>query len=184
MKKLSVVILPAIIAALIVISGCTTRIKVDDAPVAASMPSGKLERGKAVYIAIPHDGTYGDKVYSGSGKQAALALHLALAQYASPVIMGEKYEDQTTALESAKAKNAKYVFVPLITNWVHRKAAWSGRASGVSMTVSVFDLTSASGNQLVMQKDLRVQGRNVTFKSQYPEEILKPLCVNFAQEIY
>lgn len=184
MQKLSAFILLAFAATLMAITGCTTRYQIDDASVASQMPGVKLERGQTVYIAMPQDGMYGETIYNGSGRQAAFALQTALLPYAASVVVGENYEDQAVVLESAKSKNARYVFTTVITNWVHRKAAWSGRASGVSMTVAVFDLSLESDKQRVIQKDLRVQGRNVTLVSQYPGEILKPLCAKFVQEIY
>ncbi|MDR2014103.1 MAG: DUF4823 domain-containing protein [Azoarcus sp.] len=184
MKKWLILALPAVFVAL-TMSGCGggTQFKVNDAPDAASAPNERLERDQAIYIAVPQDGAYKKKVYEGSGMQAASALHGGLAQFASPITVGDQYEDQATALQSAKAKKARYVFVPVITNWVHRIAALSGRASGVSMTVSVFDLTRESGSQLVVQKNLRVKGRN-SLAAQRPEELLKMLCFQFAEEIY
>ena len=161
--------------------GCTTRYRSEDAtpPVAE-----KLERGQSVYIAVPKDGAFGDQVYNGSGQQTATSLQAALTQYASMVIVSAQYEDPQAAMEQAKAKNARYVFVHVITNWVHRKAAWSGRSSGVSVTVVVYDLAREGEDKRIMQKDLRVQGRNATFVSQHPGEILKPLLVRFASDIF
>jgi hypothetical protein len=144
----------------------------------------KLERGQAVYIAIPQDGSYGDRVYAGSGLATASSLQAAVAPYASTVLVAAGCEDQITAIESARSKKARYVFIPDITNWVHRRAAWSGRSSGVSVTMAVFDLTRQENEMRVILKDLRVQGRNMTLVSQYPGEILKPLLQRFVLEVY
>jgi hypothetical protein len=169
------------LVALSCLTGCTTRYTLTDSspPLAA-----KLERGQSVYIAVPHDGSYGDRIYTGSGLTTASALQAAVAPFASAVVVASGYEDQIAAIASAKAKKARYVFVPDITNWVHRKAAWSGRASGVSVTMAVFDLTRPENEMRVILKDLRVQGRNMTWVSQHPGEILKPLLQRFVQEIY
>ncbi|MDR1488929.1 MAG: DUF4823 domain-containing protein [Desulfovibrio sp.] len=176
MKKLLFVLV-----VLTCLTGCTTRYTMSDA---APPVSAKLERGQPVYIALPQDGSFGDRVYTGSGLITASALQTALTPYSSTAIVGSAYEDQVTAIGSGKAKNARYVFVPDITNWVHRKAAWSGRASGVSVTMAVFDLTRPENEMRVILKDLRVQGRNMTFVSQHPGEILKPLLQQFVKEVY
>lgn len=168
-------------ALFLMLPGCTTRYYSQDPvpPVAA-----KLDRDQVLYVAVPKDGAYGDRVYTGSGQQTATALQTALRQYASVVLASEQYEDAQTAMEQAKVKSARYVFVPVVTSWIHRRAAWSGRSSGVALTVAVYDLAREGDDKRIMQRDLRVRGRNLTLISQYPGEILKPLLERFAREIF
>ncbi len=174
MRKL---LLVALLIVMAVAAGCTTRYTVTDAtpPV-----TPKLERGQSVYVAVPKDGSFGDRTYADSGQQTATSLQAALTQYASLVLVGTQYEDPQAAMESATAKKARYVFVPVITNWVHRLSTLSAKSSGVSLTVTVYDLNREGEDKRVLQKNLRVQGRNVSFANQHPGEILKPLLAKFA----
>jgi hypothetical protein len=50
--------------------------------------------------------------------------------------------------------------------------------------MAVFDLERQEDNKRVMFKNLRVQGRNLTWRSQFPEQIVKPLLVRFARTVY
>ena len=164
------------------LTGCTTRYTITDA---APLLTGKLDRDQPVYLAVSQDGSYRDSItYKGSGLTTTASLQAALAPYASAIFIAPGHEEEHVAIESAKRKEARYVFVPDLTNWVHRRAAASLRASGVSLTVAVFDLAREGDDKRIMFKNLRVQGRNLTWRSQFPEEILKPLLVRFARTIY
>lgn len=174
MKKL------ALICSLLFIVGCTTRYSGNDmAPPAAN----SLERSMIIYVVTPEDGSYGNKVYPGSGTKIATILRNALTPYAKKVIIGP-IQDEDEYLASAKEKGARYIFVPEITNWVHRMAAWSGRSSGVTLNVKIIDTSVPADEQVIAHRELRVQGRNITFKSQYPEDIAKPLIENYIKEIF
>ncbi len=168
------------LVAVLYLPACTTRYSGSDL-----MPSdvAKLDHNAVVYIVTPQDGAYEDKIYEGSGAKTAVIFRDAIAPYAKSVTIGPNAPEEEY-MEAALAQKARYVFVPEITNWVHRRAAVSGRASGVTLNVKVLDLSETEEDKTIMHRELRVQGRNMTIKSQHPEAIAKPLVVKYIKEIF
>ena len=161
--------------------GCSTRY--------ASSPGmtpavASLEAGQKAYIAGAADGSYGAKVYPGSGLKTSQLLQKAVSAQGSPAIMGGGRQSVEVALESAQAAGCRYMFYPQLTLWEPRAAAWSGRATKVELIVYVYDLSHSAADQLIKQQYLGGKGRNVTLISQDPEDILENLLAQFAKEAY
>lgn len=169
-----------LVTALVLATGCTTRYATSD----FSGPSvSKLEREEIVYVIRPNDGAYGGAIYQGSGARTASIFDMELTKYVKTSYVGS-YTDLDKAIAHAKEKNTRYVFEPIIINWVHRKAFLSGKASSVTLRVRVYDLALDDEDQLILDKSLRVKGRNLTFSSQSPEEILVYLVRKYVEEIF
>ena len=174
MKK--IVLLFFVVALCLV--GCTTRITQDDVITPAA---SKLERGQKVYITLPQDGSYGGKTYAGSGTQVAHFLGKGIRPYVAETLVATAYVPVEEALTSAQKAGARYVFIPTITNWEPRAAAWSGRPTRVSISIAVQDL--AADKQVLIRK-IDITGRSATFVNQSPDDLVARAITTFSNEIF
>jgi hypothetical protein len=161
----------------VMLSGCSTKLAVS--PI-AGQSSAKLETTQKAYIALAADGRYSDKVYAGTGMQVSRFVSQALAPYVSSSQIDNQIVPLQTSLLNASAAGAKYLFVPVITHWEPRIAAWSGIPTRVNIELTVYDTAT---EQPVAAKSTSVRGRIATFVSQHAhdlaEEAIKELVKSF-----
>lgn len=108
------------LTALLTLTACTAEYQI--------RPSAtvKLDRQRAVFVIVPADGRYADKVYHGSGQTVAQAVASAFAQ-------------QSISAQVGQPIRTGYVVTPIITHWEHRATPWSGRPSVMALTLTVSD---------------------------------------------
>lgn len=158
---------------LFAVAGCSTKYDLG-----ASGKGAKLDRGQRVCIITPADGNYEGRVYTGSGAATANLLQGAIARYTAGIERIPSQGSLQADLGMAANGGYRYVFYPQIINWEPRAAAWSGRPTRVNVLMIVYDMKA--GQRAVIQENLDVRGRIMTFVSQSPPEILKPLFEQFA----
>jgi hypothetical protein len=173
MKKLAVLLFLSVL-----VTGCSTKIAVK--PIEGH-PSAKLETGQKVYIALAADGRYSDEVYAGTGAQVSGFVRQALAPYASGSQIAGQRSSLEVSLQQAADAGAKYLFVPVITHWEPRAAAWSGRPTRVNIELTVYD--TATG-QLIAAQSTSVRGRIVTFVSQHAHELAEQMIRDLVKSFY
>lgn len=173
MKRLALIA----IAVLFVAVGCSTKYDLGGAS-----RGTKLDRGQKVCIFTPIDGSHNGKIYAGSGAITAALLQSAIASRAAGVTSLPAQSDIQAALIQAAKGGYRYAFHPQIINWEPRVAAWSGRPTRVNVLMSVYDLRN--DRQAVIQQTLDVRGRISTLVSQSPQDILKPLLDQFAEQVF
>lgn len=175
MRKLPLAVLALM---LITLAGCTTRTLQKDAvtPVVA-----KLEHGQKTYIARPGDGMYAEKVYPGSGLQVARDIADAVRPYASEIVPAPSVMPVEAALAAAAESGARYAFIPVITHWEPRVAAWSGIPTRVGISVSIYDIPRQT---MLIRRDINVKGRTATFVSQHASDLAREAIWAFCAELY
>lgn len=141
----------------------------------------ELDRGSVVYVSKAYDGSYGNKVFSGSGNKASGALANALMVYSRKVYIGNVEGSLSQILLEAEDYKAKYAFVPKIINWEPHAAAWNFRPTRLNIEISVYDVAT---KKLLFKKDLAVRGRIITLTSQQVESILDDAMLGFVKTIY
>jgi hypothetical protein len=155
------------------ITACSTKmVQQDLTPISA-----KLLKNKAIYIATVDDGSFNGRVYSGSGLSVANNFQVNCRPYASKVIMG----NQRDFLTEAKNAKAYYAFKAVITHWESRNAAWSGIPTRVEINIAVYN--AADGTEIV-NRNLTVRGRSMTFASQSAEGLAAALIKDFCKQIF
>ena len=175
MKRFTVVIVAIFLFAGI---GCSTKFA---AKPVADMPSAKLETGHAVYIALAADGRYSEQTYRGTGAQVSGYVAQTLSSYTSSSQVDNEIRTLEASLQNAKEANAKYLFVPLITHWEPRAAAWSGRPTRVNIELRVYDVESG---QPVAGNSSSVRGRIVTVASQHAHELAREIVTTLVNSFY
>jgi hypothetical protein len=161
---------------LVLAVGCSTRHNL------GSTGGAKLERGQQTCIITPADGSYGSKLYPGSGAITASLLQGALTSYAGSVKVLTVQDDVQAGLKQASGLGCHYVFHPQILNWEPRAASWSARPTKVHVLMNVYDLKK--GRDVLISQSLESTGRSITFISQHPSEILKDLFLQFASQSF
>jgi len=116
----------------------TTRIKSDDR---YNRPG--LSRSASAYIAVPADGSYGDKVYQGSGGMVAGMIRTSLQRHLNQVREASGRQSFDEALRAAKSGGLEYLFFPAILHWEDRATEWNMMPDQVSVRLDVIDVASA-----------------------------------------
>lgn len=129
----------AVVAMFFLLAGCETKYGIES----FQAPSAPLSASGGFYVVLPKDGSYGRRTYANSGATTAQAVSKALSARGAKVIRGERTESMTQAIASAKRRDARYVFEPVILNWEDRATQWSGRPDKLSVKFVVYETASA-----------------------------------------
>lgn len=167
-----------ILAFLVMLTGCETL--VEFFPV-EGMPSAKLEAGHKAHVALAADGKYAGKAYADSGRQVSGFVAKELTQYTSSVHVENQILPLENLLKKASESRAKYLFVPKITHWEPRAAAWSGIPTRVYIELEVYDV--ASGNP-VAANAVSARGRIATLKSQHAHDVADAVVKDLVKSFY
>ena len=123
-------------AAAILLSGCASTYQQN----VVSAPSAKLQRGKAVTIATPINGSYDSTDYPASGRMTAGATRSAFARFSERVSISNQCRD--VACLKVETAASDYSVVPEILHWEDRATEWSGRPDRIEIKVTVYDALS------------------------------------------
>ncbi len=150
---------------------------------AAGVQARRLSSQASFYVAMPSDGRYGSRVYSGSGATVVQMVRGALLKQARRVEVGNAVETQDAALQSARAKGLNYAVVPTITHWEQRRTGWSGMPSRVEMILEVVDVGSG---ELVAKNTIGGNSTSVTFswRSTHPEDVLREPLETYVASLF
>jgi len=141
----------------------------------------RLDRSKLVYVGVPEDGAYGERVYGGSGQAVAQAVANAFSQVAARVRVADRPAKLEETLAAGKSAGAGYIVVPVITHWEHRNTAWSGIPSRMAIRVAILD--AANGAELTSSA---VEGRSriVSWTATSPESLLRAPLSEYVRSLY
>ena len=165
----------------------------------APQPTGSpnldaLEHGQILYVAIPKDvpvfsaslpaeRILDDNRFPGTGMRTAFLMKDAFTPYASQVIIGAGYEATEKALASAKAQNARYVFVPEFDFIKRRRFMWVQRDYILlRLGVKIFD-TSQEG--VPYSTHIQGVGQNEpSYRTEQEIDALKEHIEGFAKRVF
>lgn len=163
-------------------AACSTKISIEPNNIDVNHQSVTLEKGKSAFIALPRAAVYDGRVYENSGLQVADYTRDALIGKASPVILGNKPDNNVNELlRLAEEQNAFYLFVPAIRHWEPRAAAWSGMPTQVSIQLQVYDV--ATKNMLI-DVTTSVIGKRMTFVSQNAHDLARLIIKQLIDSLY
>lgn len=129
----------------------------------------KIDTGKNIYLSVPKDGAYGQKIYQGSGMNTSQIIYAALSYHSNKLNEGHEYQNFDDALENALKLNCDYLFFPTILEWEDRATEWSGIPDKVSVKVAVVE--TASGKTI---GSAIIKGKSgiATFGGDHPQDLL------------
>jgi hypothetical protein len=142
----------------------------------------RLDASKSVLVAVPADGSFESKAYSGSGQEVAHKLAAEFAKHAPKVdIAASNLRDRDELLNAARAASEGYLVLPTIDHWEQRATEWSGRPSRLSVGVAVVDVSTG---QTVTSTLLESRSRIMSLTGTSPESLLPHLIGNYVNGLY
>jgi hypothetical protein len=141
----------------------------------------KLTTETSVYVAVPDNGTYGDKVYASSGKATASAILAAFVERSQFVRLGGQLEDRVTALESARKGGEQVVAFSSILHWEDRATEWSGKPDRVRVHIEILD---AETGQPLDSATIEGTSGLGTFGGDHPQDLLAAPLEAFILSLY
>ena len=127
-----------------------------------------LERGKGVYISIPKDGSYGNDVYSNSGRMTADALKAGFMKYSNKVYLTNECHGDT-CFEKIPIEEYSYYVWPEILHWEERATEWLGLPDRIEVKILIFDTGTKQELSSVV---LRGKSKWATFGGDHPQDLL------------
>lgn len=145
-----------------------------------SSPDAKLKRGKAVWIATPKNGFYGNTEYRSSGLHTATAIKAAFAPYSNDIVIASNCSDLACVMADVGAADG-YCVVPEILHWEDRATEWSGIPDSIEIKVVVFDAKSRKELASTM-----ISGKSkwATFGGDHPQDLLPEPLASYVQTLY
>ncbi len=134
-----------------------------------SPSTAKFASTDSFYVAVPADGTFETKSYTGSGQKTAAIVRTELARRATRVEIGLAYESTDEARAKATAAGLTYAVLPSILHWEDRATEWSGRTGKVTIRMVV--IRAATGEE-VDSANIEGESRAVSFGGDHPEDLL------------
>lgn len=124
---------------------------------------------QAVYIALPQDGQYGSRHYSGSGQMVSQVIKGELVTTINNVKIANRHEDYNVALDFASSRKFDFMVYPTILHWEDRATEWSARSDRIKVKMVVVDVKSG-----YVVKSAVIEGKSglATFGGDKPQDLL------------
>lgn len=142
-------------------------------------PQSKLASTGSVLVAVPHDGSYGDESYPGSGSATAGAVRSAFARFSNDVQLATGGCGELSCLTSNPTP-FEYYIVPQILQWEDRATAWSGKKDKIEVKITVY---GRDGNPVASQI-ISGQSKWATFGGDHPQDLLAEPINEYVQSLY
>lgn len=141
----------------------------------------KISVKDTVYISVPKDGGYGNKVYIGSGMNTATIIYSAFAKRIHTVNMGSTIQNFDEAITTARADNKRFLVFPTILHWEDRATEWSAIPDKVEVKIEVVD--TQSGNTI---SSGIISGKSglATFGGDHPQDLLPASVDEYVGSLY
>jgi len=129
----------------------------------------KLNGQNSVLIAVPRDGSFGGRVYSGSGVQTAEATRNVFARKLNKVSLeSETGEDTSAGLAKAVSGGYSHFCQLEILHWEDRNTEWSGKRDKIEVKFTLYD---AATGQIVRSSTIASVSKFWTFGGDHPQEL-------------
>ena len=167
----------AIVAIALVLGGCVSKYRTDS----YEPPVEQLSSTVSAYVMLAGDGTYGSKVYQGSGGTLSRETRSAISKHLNNVEIGSGREDRKEAFAKARANNISYVFEPIILHWEDRATEWSGRPDRITIKIVVWDPVTEKALSTSVE---RASSKWATFGGDHPQNLLPKLLATFSNRLF
>jgi len=144
-------------------------------------PPPVLHNNSRVYVAIPFDGSFKNKVAQNSGKQTAQAVLLAFTHYTRSVYLGKFAEGPEEALESARNAHVDYLVYPHLIKWEDHPTEWSGVRDRLELKIDVIE---PADGKLVFSREINATGKWMSDGGDTPNDLLQEPVDDFVNALY
>lgn len=139
-----------------------------------------LVKDKAIVIAEPANGFYGNIQYPDSGKMTANAVKAAFSRYSDKITVKSGCKDLTCLTPSGGGFSGYYV-VPEILHWEDRATEWSGIPDKIDVKLTVYD---GLNSKRIASTILSGKSKWMTFGGDHPQDLLAQPINNYVESLY
>lgn len=164
-----------LVALLFLCASCTASYKyrVDN-------PSSKaLRSNKRIAITTSEDGSYGEKIYHGTGKTLSYEIREELRNYSNRITIFRDKENLDD-FDDDELESFDYIVVPEILHWEDRSTEWSGIPDRISFSIEIYD----SQGRLLKSANLQGKSRSMSMTSTDPEKLIKKPLSDFLRSCF
>jgi hypothetical protein len=144
-------------------------------------PPPLLRNTSRLYVAVPFDASFKNKVALNSGKRTAETIFVALNRYTRSVHMGKFPESASDALESARRFDVEYVVYPNIIKWEDRATEYSGIRDRLEVKIDLVDLADGG---LAFSREISATGKWLTEGGDTPGDLLAQPVEEFVNALF
>ena len=140
----------------------------------------ELPRSVSLFVAVPADGSYGEKTYTGSGTATAATLAAELRKRFASVHTASSFASAALSVQAARSAGCAYVAFPTILNWEDRATEWSGKLDRIEIQI---DLLEVPTGKLAHSVVLQANSAWATFGGDHPQDLLQKPLSDFADRL-
>ncbi len=140
-----------------------------------------LAAADAVYVALPENGSYAEKVYPQSGRMMADAVLAAFSKHCPSVRSAGRVETPDEARASAQQGGEIYVAFSSILHWEDRATEWSARPDRIAVRIDLLDVATGE-----VVDSAKIEGKSGlgTFGGDHPQDLLDEPIGGFIDSLY
>lgn len=143
-------------------------------------PSSKaLKNNKRIAITTSEDGSYGEKIYHGTGKTLSYEIREELRNYSNQITIFRDKENIDDFADD-ELESFDYIVVPEILHWEDRSTEWSGIPDRISFSIEIYD----SQGRLLKSAKLQGKSRSMSMTSTDPEKLIKKPLSDFLRSCF
>lgn len=162
----------------VIFSGCANSTRIVQG---AQYKNISISEDATIYVSVPKDGRYGEKVYSGSGLSITSIVKSSLLRHATDVSEGGSYESYKKSILSAKEEGSDYLFYLSILHWEDRATEWSGIPDKVEIKITVVNLKT---NSKISSVTINGSSGIATLGGDHPQDLLPPPVNEYIESLF
>ena len=140
-----------------------------------------LKPSDRVFISVPVDGSYGEDVYNGSGRDTAQIIYASFARHSKAARLGRTALDYDDALVAAMAGGHDILILPTILHWEDRATEWSMIPDQVEVKIDVIKVQSG---EIISSGIAKGESGIATFGGDHPQDLLPEPVETFVSALY
>ncbi|MBA7847666.1 DUF4823 domain-containing protein [Klebsiella sp. RHBSTW-00484] len=160
----------------VLLAGCSA--KYNTASVTKS--TELLVKNKTVVVALPENGVYETRVYSGSGAATAQVIQSAFSRYTDSVFTIPGCAE-LECLKKKRSLSEGYYVVPQILHWEDRATEWSGIPDRIEVKITIYNSATDS---VIASSILSGKSKWATFGGDHPQDLLPEPINNYVAGLY
>jgi hypothetical protein len=148
--------------------------------VSTAVSTEKISPKAKIYVLHAFDGSYGGRVYDGSG----LLVSRKVLNAVRKVYLFAQLHDETDelkAIKEAKNNSIDYIIIPELEHWEDRLTVLSGYRDKVNINLRVIKVSAQS---VIISKNFYVTNNSMTFLETKPEDLLDSRFSSFVMSLF
>lgn len=141
----------------------------------------RITKTDRIYVSTPADGSYGDHVYNGSGRNTSKTIYDAASAKSHLVRIGGLAENFEDAIAEAQRTDQDILIFPTILHWEDRATEWSMIPDKVEIKVEVVQVKSGD---VISSGIIKGKSGLATFGGDQPQDLLPEPVSEFVSSLF